>query len=79
MARDNKAEAASKILTTFDDLSADAMLDGAQVAILARVAQSTFKRWCREDKAPRLTRINGRPRFRAADVRVWLSGSNPKK
>jgi hypothetical protein len=59
----------------FDKLSDDALLDDAQVGLLAGRSPATIKRWRRERKTPPCVRLNGAPRFRVGDIRPWLRGT----
>lgn len=58
----------------FDRLSDDALLDDAQVGLLAGRSAMTLKRWRRLGLAPPCVRLNGAPRFRVGDIRPWLRG-----
>jgi hypothetical protein len=60
------------IRTIIDTLSDDALLDDTQVASLAGVSRSTYKRWRREGKGPAVINLNGLPRSRVGDLRLWL-------
>jgi hypothetical protein len=59
----------------FDRLSDDALLDDAQLGLLAGRSPMTIKRWRREKKTPPWVSLNGAPRFRVGDVRPWLRGA----
>ena len=61
----------------FDRLSDDALLDDGQLALLASVARSTWKRWRREKKLPPAVKVSGRPRYRVRDIREFLKGEYP--
>ena len=61
----------------FDKLSDDALLDDAQVGLLAGRSPATIKRWRRERKTPPCVCLNGAPRFRVGDIRPWLRGVIP--
>ena len=49
--------------------------DDAQVAKQALLSLPTIKRWRKAGKIPGIVSLNGRPRYRAADVLAWLNGS----
>lgn len=53
-------------------LPADAMLTRNQVAAISGFALQTLKGWPALGKGPKVTMIEGRPRYRAADVREWM-------
>jgi predicted site-specific integrase-resolvase len=53
-------------------LPPDAMLTRNQVAALSGFALQTLKMWPAQGKGPKVTTIEGRPRYRAADVREWM-------
>lgn len=53
-------------------LPGDAMLTRKQVAALSGFALQTLKAWPALGKGPKVTTIEGRPRYRVADVRQWM-------
>jgi predicted site-specific integrase-resolvase len=53
-------------------LPADALLTRNQVAALSGFALQTLKMWPAQGKGPRVTTVEGRPRYRVADVRQWM-------
>jgi hypothetical protein len=57
-----------------DHLPASALLTRAQVAEASGFAVMTLKLWARKGKGPKITRIEGLPRFRVQDVRAWMRG-----
>jgi len=62
-------------LVPVPDISAlppDAFLTIKQVAGLTGFAPYTVKCWRKYGRGPKVTTINGRPRFRVADLREWL-------
>lgn len=64
-----------KPLPDIDALPAGAFLTRAQVAALTGFSVQAFKEWAMTpDRGPRLTRIEGNPRYRVADVRAWIKG-----
>jgi hypothetical protein len=65
------------IRRVFDKLSPDVLLDDGQLALLASVARSTWKRWRREKKLPPAVKVSGRPRYRVRDIREFLKGEFP--
>ncbi|PNG26225.1 hypothetical protein [Methylocella silvestris] len=72
---------AKKPLPDIDTLPASALLNDAQVSALSGFAIITLKVWRREaqGQGPKVTRIEGWPRYRAGDVREWLSGKTQPK
>ena len=52
----------------------DALLTRRQVALVSGFALPTLKAWAACGRGPRITRIEGLPRYRVADVRSWLAG-----
>lgn len=58
----------------FDRLSDDGLLDDFQTSLLAGLSVPTIKRWRAAGKMPPATFFNGRPRYRAGDIRAWLRG-----
>jgi hypothetical protein len=63
------------IRLVFDRLSDDALLDDLQLGALAGRSAATIKRWRRLGKTPRVVMLNGLPRVRAGDARLWLRGA----
>lgn len=63
-------------MPTIPDLAAlpgDAFITTKQLANLTGYAPLTVKGWRRHGRGPKVSIINGRPRFRVDDVRAWLS------
>jgi predicted DNA-binding transcriptional regulator AlpA len=61
--------------SSFLDLStlpADALLTRRQVADATGFSEITLKTWAAKSRGPKITRIEGMPRFRVADVRAWM-------
>ena len=54
--------------------SGGVLWDDAQVATRAMLSLPTIKRWRKAGKIPGVVSLNGRPRYRAADVLAWLNG-----
>jgi hypothetical protein len=60
---------------TIPDLSKlpdGALLVSRQVAALAGYTEPALKKWRREGRGPQFLLVEGRPRYRVADVRTWL-------
>lgn len=53
----------------------DALVTRRQLSALSGYAIPTLKIWARMAKGPRITKIEGRPRYKAADVRDWINAS----
>lgn len=53
-------------------LPPDALLTRRQVAALTGFANQTLKVWPSKGVGPKITRVNGRPRYRVADLRAWM-------
>jgi len=56
-------------------LPPDALLTRQQLAALAGFTEQALKKWARESRGPAITVVEGRPRYRVADARAWLSGA----
>lgn len=57
------------------DISAlppDALLTRKQLAAISGFALQSLKMWPAQGKGPRVTTVEGRPRYRVADVRQWM-------
>jgi hypothetical protein len=57
-----------------DMLPGNAVITRKQLALLSGFSEQALKKWAREGRGPRLTMIEGHPRYRADDSRAWLSG-----
>jgi hypothetical protein len=57
-----------------DTLPAHAVITRKQLALLSGFSEQALKKWAREGRGPRVTMIEGHPRYRADDTRAWLSG-----
>jgi hypothetical protein len=55
-------------------LPGDALLTRRQLEQVTGFRAQTFKNWAAVGRGPRITTIEKRPRYRAADVREWLAG-----
>lgn len=53
-------------------LPADALLNRRQLAALSGYALITLQVWAAKGRGPKITRVEGRPRYRAEDVRNWM-------
>jgi hypothetical protein len=49
-----------------------ALIVRSQVAAYVGYTEQALKKWAREGRGPKITKVEGRPRYRAADVREWL-------
>ncbi|MEI7608735.1 MAG: helix-turn-helix domain-containing protein [Rhodospirillaceae bacterium] len=56
------------------ELPDDAILTPKEASALTGYAAVTLRKWYRTGRGPRCLRIEGRPRYRAADVRAWAAG-----
>ncbi|MGM0583866.1 MAG: helix-turn-helix transcriptional regulator [Pseudomonadota bacterium] len=57
-----------------DKLPDAALLTRQQVSLLTGFAEITLKKWAAKGQGPKVTRVEGLPRFKVADVRAWLDG-----
>ena len=53
-------------------LPGDALLTRRQLVQISGFALQTLKAWPAQGKGPRITTVEGRPRYRVADVREWM-------
>lgn len=53
-------------------LPGDALITRNQLAAVSSFALVTLKLWAREGRGPRITVVEGRPRYRVRDVREWM-------
>lgn len=56
-------------------LPLDALLTRRQIAAISGYTEQAFKKWARENRGPRITRVEGRPRYRVEDARKWLGAA----
>lgn len=56
-------------------LPADALLTRRQIAAISGYTEHAFRKWARLDRGPRITLIEGRPRYRVEDAQEWLRGA----
>lgn len=61
-------------LPDLDHLPQTALLTRVQVSRLANFSVPTLRHWATAGRGPRVFLIEGRPRYRVADMREWLSG-----
>ncbi len=66
---------ASSTLPDIGALPDDALLTRAEVARLSGFANITLRIWAGQGRGPKITRVEGRPRFAVRDVRAWLAGT----
>lgn len=59
-------------LTTLPDT---ALLTRSQVAGLAGYTEQALKKWAREGRGPRVTIVEGRPRYSVRDAREWMGAA----
>ncbi|MEC7763739.1 MAG: helix-turn-helix domain-containing protein [Pseudomonadota bacterium] len=59
-----------------DRLPPSALLTYDQLAAATGFSTSTVKRWAGAGRGPRMTRVEGLPRFKVGDVRAWLETEN---
>lgn len=55
-------------------LPSDALLTRKQMALLSGYTEQAFKKWARENRGPKVTTVEGRPRYRVEEARKWLGG-----
>lgn len=57
-------------------LPSDALLTRRQLSQIAGFALQTLKQWALKGRGPRIVTVEGRPRYRVADVREWMGAAN---
>lgn len=69
-----RTRAARSHVIDLDALPGSAACTTRQVAALSGFAEITLKVWRRagESRGPRVTRIEGKPRYLVSDVRAWM-------
>lgn len=53
----------------------DALLTRGQVSAISGFAVHTLKVWAAAGRGPRVTTVEGRPRYRVRDTRQWLGAA----
>lgn len=56
----------------------DALLTRGQLAALTGFTEQAFKKWAREGRGPAITYVEGRPRTKVRDFRLWVDGAAQK-
>lgn len=56
-------------------LPCDALLTRAQMVGLSGYSEQAFKKWAHQGRGPAITVVEGRPRYRVADARIWLGAA----
>ena len=69
---DNLARKPVVPLPDLDRLPASALLTRNQVCALSGFARITLTVWSRNGRGPKITVVEGRPRYRAGDVIAWM-------
>lgn len=59
-----------------DALPGASFLTRNEIAALTGFTSQAFKVWSTQKRGPRVSRIEGHPRYRVADVRAWLEAQN---
>jgi len=59
-----------------DQLPPSALLTYGQLAQVTGFHVVTVKRWAGAGRGPRLTRVEGLPRFKVCDVKAWMEAEN---
>lgn len=66
------AAAGHHSVPNLDTLPGDALLTRVQVAAISGFAVHTLKIWAAAGRGPRITTVEGRPRYRVRDTRQWM-------
>ena len=56
----------------------DALLSRSQIAALSGFSIPALKKWAREGRGPAITYVEGRPRTKVRDFRLWVDGASQK-
>lgn len=63
-------------LPDLDQLPPLSLLTYRQVALATGLSLSSIKRWAGAGRGPKMTRVEGVPRFKVRDVKLWLENDN---
>lgn len=64
-----------KVDIDVDRLPPSVLLTRNDLVAVTGFALITFKIWAKTGRGPKVTRVEGRPRYRAGDVVAWLKAS----
>ena len=64
-----------KPLPDLNALPASALITRQQLCAVSGFALPTVKAWARVGRGPQVTVVEGRPRYRVADVLAWLEAA----
>ncbi|MBV8849884.1 MAG: hypothetical protein JOZ16_09920 [Methylobacteriaceae bacterium] len=64
-----------KPIPDIDDLPDEALITRRQLSVLSGYAITTLKIWARAGRGPNITVVEGRPRYKAIDVRNWINAA----
>ncbi|WP_338341898.1 MULTISPECIES: helix-turn-helix transcriptional regulator [unclassified Shinella] len=59
-------------------LPPDALLTRNQLVALSGFSLMAFRKWAKLGRGPKITTVEGRPRYRVEDVRVWIQANRPE-
>ncbi|PSC06726.1 excisionase [Alsobacter soli] len=67
----------SKSIPDLRILPPDALLTCAQVSAVSGYTERALRNWAagKEGRGPRVTAVEGRPRYRVEDVRAWIGAA----
>ena len=75
----SRRQAAKSHVLDLDSLPDSAACTTRDVAALSGFAEITFKVWRKAgDRGPKVTRIEGKPRYLVKDVRAWMGLSDQR-
>ncbi|KQT86445.1 hypothetical protein [Methylobacterium sp. Leaf466] len=66
------AGASPRVVPDIEKLPGEALITRQQLAAVSSFALITLKVWAKQGRGPRITVVEGRPRYRVRDVREWM-------
>ncbi|TXN20388.1 hypothetical protein [Methylobacterium sp. WL9] len=69
------ADSSQNTIPDIERLPDSALLTRRQLSDLSNFALITLKVWAKSGRGPRITVVEGRPRYRVRDVREWMGAA----
>lgn len=70
------AGASPRAVPDIEKLPGEALITRRQLAAVSSFALITLKVWAKQGRGPRITVVEGRPRYRVRDVREWMGAAS---
>ncbi len=70
-----RAGVSPRAVPDIEKLPGEALITRKQLSTLSSFALITLKIWAKQGRGPRVTVVEGRPRYRVRDVREWMGAA----